>query len=298
MAFPIRKRQLTEEINVDQIESLVDLWKEVGGTDNLDYLGQLLGSCSQTAKTEVCKIFLQEIYDGANDNEMPDRAEAAKKMAANLHIELKTAIKDESKKHLVQRRIESRRNLRKGLREADDKNLRPSNRPIKLHGEKMTELAEIQKMIEELEAQAGAITSIIASKQELGSQLEQELMVYSREYKDRTMRLGKLVAKINDIPEKKSNTPSWTKFRDWAMGKFQSISKEMYEEAQAILEGSKKVTPGHEEFEFSKEESISLVEAPAFWVKLMAKVKAIAAKISEKLNAFEDEFMEKLAELE
>jgi chromosome segregation ATPase len=150
----------------------------------------------------------------------------------------------------------------------------------------MTQLAAAYDRMEELKRQADAITAQYKVVSQEVEGLEQQLAPLVADYQDRTVKMQNLLAKIEDVAEKKSKIPQWSKWRDWVFMKFNSISADMLKEAQEMLESFKTVTPATTRFVFRRE---SIEEG--IGSRLISWLKAMSRRSWRALRALERALM-------
>lgn len=151
---------------------------------------------------------------------------------------------------------------------------RPSTRPTKEVRDLMTALADAYDKMEMLQRQADALNAQIKPISQSIEGMEAQLLPLIEDYQNRTVRIKNLLAMVEDVAEKKSKIPQWSKWRDWVFAKFNAISADMMKEAQEMLESFKGITPASKRFTF-KRESVELEEGALSrvidWVKRMAR---------------------------
>lgn len=139
------------------------------------------------------------------------------------------------------------------LEQGDKKTEIPSSRPTKPVRDILTQLKEKMDQLDELQIQADAIAAKMEPIEAEISQLQGRLLPLLEDYKDRLARIKGIAAQIEETMERKSPTPTWTKFRDWAFAKFSSISDDLGKEARKMLEDCKRIIPSEKRLKITRE---------------------------------------------
>jgi len=159
-----------------------------------------------------------------------------------------------------------------------EKKLKRSNRPTKEVRTHLLKLDELYTNLSALNQQAQEISSAIKSISAEVKTVENVLMPLLEEYEDKTARIARLMAKIEEKPAKKSAVPSWKKFVEWALDKLGSISSDLRREGEKVLEASKRTIPAERYVKFTKQESMSKFSEGI--------TKSIASALKGLVNAF------------
>lgn len=153
-----------------------------------------------------------------------------------------------------------------------EEELRPSYRPTAQVRDLMIALDAAYKNMEALQAKADELNAQIRPIAQSISGMESQLMPLLEDYENRTVRIKNLLAMIEDVAERKSKIPQWSKWRDWVFAKFNSISVDMMKEAEKMLESFRAITPASKKLTFKRESlDESVLGGVIIWLKRMAR---------------------------
>jgi hypothetical protein len=171
---------------------------------------------------------------------------------------------------------------------------RRGDKPLKTHAELADRFLEVRKAIDDLSQQANAVKAIIAQKEQVSSQMAQDLLRYAEEYKDRQFKTKLILVQLEDILPHKAAVPEWKKVINFMLGKLESISQDLKKEAEAFIDGAKREIPGTTELRYKELESVtsSVAESWIIFRKVFDKIKEWAGLSRSKINELQDQVSE------
>lgn len=215
-----------------------------------------------TSKQASDVILARLIYDCDNENNLAKRA----KLTREIERQVAISAANES------------------VTEADE---RPSTKPLQAHKAAAEEYLETQQMITELMEQIQAINAVVVEKGKRAGALEQDLIKYAGEYKNRAFRVKNTLLYLEDIDPRKSNKPQYKAAWEWAMGKLAALGEDMKKEAEQFLQQTKSDVPGRTELRTAQYQESTFVESYPAFVRILTRFLGISASSDAKLSALE-----------
>jgi len=141
---------------------------------------------------------------------------------------------------------------------------RPSYRPTAQVKGILTKWDEAEAAIRELQKQMAVVQAALRPVQALQTGYAKELEPLLEDYRDRTAKLGSILAKIEITPARRSAKPSYADPWKWALAKLKGISEELYQEGLKVEQEARKMFPEKKGVVIRREEALGGAIGSAF----------------------------------